>query len=193
MRVAELNVRSVKAVTATPNDTEQSKDKDEAVAVEVDESKAMDDETILEASLVADESIANELLETVQVHLDNMDLDNENADNTVTEPTPSPPIEKENAGAAASTDTTAAPATISTTMTGEPERVVRHSPRILENAEREKVTSVHGSDWYKYENQDNIPLNGRTPKKKFGIRLSTGEILFQNGDYNKFIPHWIIF
>ena len=44
------------------------------------------------------------------------------------------------------------------------------------------IDTVHDCEWYEYDNVDHIPLNGKVPKKKWGIRLHSGEILYQNGD-----------
>ena len=40
----------------------------------------------------------------------------------------------------------------------------------------------HEYNWYKYNNPDNLPLNGRVQAKKWGIRLPTGDCLDQSGD-----------
>ena len=44
------------------------------------------------------------------------------------------------------------------------------------------VDIVHDCEWYQYDNVDHILLNGKVPKKKWGIRLHSGEVLYQNGD-----------
>ena len=41
---------------------------------------------------------------------------------------------------------------------------------------------VHGCKWYNYNDADNIALNGKVPHNKWGIRLHSGEVLYQNGD-----------
>ena len=41
---------------------------------------------------------------------------------------------------------------------------------------------IHECEWYNYNNVDYIPLNGKVPKKKWGIRLHSGEVLYQNSD-----------
>ena len=44
------------------------------------------------------------------------------------------------------------------------------------------VDTVHDCEWYQYDNVDHNPLNGKVLKKKWGIRLHSGEILYQNDD-----------
>lgn len=41
---------------------------------------------------------------------------------------------------------------------------------------------VNKCEWYKYDNPDNIPLNGEAHKKKWRICLYSGKILYQNSD-----------
>lgn len=49
------------------------------------------------------------------------------------------------------------------------------------------LSTNHGVDWVKYKNPNNLPINGRVKKIKWGIRLPTGEKLLQGGDVqNKF-------
>ena len=40
-------------------------------------------------------------------------------------------------------------------------------------------------NWYKYNNPDNLPRNGRVRDKKWGIQLPTGDRLDQYGDISK--------
>ena len=41
---------------------------------------------------------------------------------------------------------------------------------------------VHECEWYKYDNVDHIPLNGKVHTKKWGIQLYSREIQYQNSD-----------
>ncbi len=43
--------------------------------------------------------------------------------------------------------------------------------------------------WYKHENRDDIPINGKVPKQKWGISLHSGDILYDGGDVqNRYSP-----
>ena len=48
------------------------------------------------------------------------------------------------------------------------------------------LSTNHEYTWYKYNNPDNLPLNGRVQAKKWGIRLPTGDCLDQSGDTSKY-------
>ena len=43
------------------------------------------------------------------------------------------------------------------------------------------LSTNHEYNWYKYNNPDNLPLNGRVRDKKWGIRLPSGDRLDQSG------------
>ena len=47
------------------------------------------------------------------------------------------------------------------------------------------LSTNHESIWYKYNNPDKLPLNGRVRAKKWGIWLPTGDRLDQSGDISK--------
>ena len=47
------------------------------------------------------------------------------------------------------------------------------------------LSTNHEYNWYKYNNPDNLPLNGRVRAKKSGIRLPYGDRLDQSGDISK--------
>ena len=47
------------------------------------------------------------------------------------------------------------------------------------------LSTNHEYNWYKYNNPDNLDLNGRIRAKKWGIRLPTGDRLDQYGDISK--------
>ena len=56
------------------------------------------------------------------------------------------------------------------------------------------VDIVHECEWYNHDNVDHIPLIREVPKKKWGILLHSGEVLYQNCDiYHMFYPHWTTF
>ena len=40
------------------------------------------------------------------------------------------------------------------------------------------VDIIHECEWNNYDNEDHIPLNGNVPKKKWGIWLHSGELLY---------------
>ena len=66
---------------------------------------------------------------------------------------------------------------------------VCHSPRLLENEKKGVMSTNHGAEWHEYNNPDNIPLNGRVPKKKLGIRLYMGEVVYESDDIqNRYSP-----
>ena len=44
------------------------------------------------------------------------------------------------------------------------------------------LSTNHEYNWYKYNNPDNLPLNGRVRAKKWGIRLPSGDRLDHSGD-----------
>ena len=44
------------------------------------------------------------------------------------------------------------------------------------------LSTNHEYNWYKYNNPDNLPLNGRVRAKKWGIWLPSGDSLDQSGD-----------
>ena len=44
------------------------------------------------------------------------------------------------------------------------------------------VDIVHECEWHRYDNVDNFPLDGKGPKKKWGIQLHGVEVLYQNSD-----------
>ena len=43
----------------------------------------------------------------------------------------------------------------------------------------------HEYNWYKYNNPDNLPLNGRVRAKKWGIWLPNGDRLDKSGNISK--------
>ena len=47
------------------------------------------------------------------------------------------------------------------------------------------LSTNHEYKWYKYNNPDNLPLNGRVRAKNWGIRLPSGDRLDQSGDISK--------
>ena len=47
------------------------------------------------------------------------------------------------------------------------------------------LSTNHEYNWYKYNNPDNLPLNGRVRAKKWGIRLPSGDHLDQSSDISK--------
>ena len=47
------------------------------------------------------------------------------------------------------------------------------------------LSTNHEYNWYKYNNPNNLPLNGRVRAKKWGIRLPSGDLLDQSGDITK--------
>ena len=47
------------------------------------------------------------------------------------------------------------------------------------------LSANHEYNWYKYNNPENLPLNGRVQAKKWGIWLPTGDRLDQSGDILK--------
>ena len=47
------------------------------------------------------------------------------------------------------------------------------------------LSTNHEYNWYKYNNPNNLLLNGRVRVKKWGIRLPTGDCLDQSGDISK--------
>ena len=47
------------------------------------------------------------------------------------------------------------------------------------------LSTNHEYKWYKYNNPDNLPLNGHVQSKKWGIRLPSGVRLDQSGDILK--------
>ena len=47
------------------------------------------------------------------------------------------------------------------------------------------LSTNHEYNWYKYNNPDNLPLNGRVRAKKWGIQLPSGDRLDQSGDISK--------
>ena len=47
------------------------------------------------------------------------------------------------------------------------------------------LSTNHEYNWYKYNNPDNLPLNGRVRDKKWRIRLPSGDRLDQSGDISK--------
>ena len=47
------------------------------------------------------------------------------------------------------------------------------------------LSTNHEYNWYKYNNPDNLPLNGRVRAKKWGIRLPSGDRFDQSGDISK--------
>ena len=44
------------------------------------------------------------------------------------------------------------------------------------------LSTNHEYNWYKHNNPDNLPLNGRVRSKKWGIWLPTGDRLDKSGD-----------
>ena len=75
------------------------------------------------------------------------------------------------------------PGTTTTTVT------TRHSQRIENNERAGIVATAHECEWHKYENKDDIPINGKVAKKKWGIRLHSGDILYESGDVqNRYSP-----
>ena len=47
------------------------------------------------------------------------------------------------------------------------------------------LSTNHEYKWYKYNNPDNLPLNGRVRAKKWGIWLPSGDCLDQSGNILK--------
>ena len=47
------------------------------------------------------------------------------------------------------------------------------------------LSTNHEYNWYKYNNPDNLPLNGRVRAKKWEILLPTVDFLDQSGDISK--------
>ena len=47
------------------------------------------------------------------------------------------------------------------------------------------LSTNHEYNWYKYNNPDNLPLNGRVQAKKWGIWLPTDDRLDQSDDISK--------
>ena len=47
------------------------------------------------------------------------------------------------------------------------------------------LSTNHEYNWYKYNNPDNLPLNGRVRSKKWRIWLPYGDRLDQSGDVSK--------
>ena len=47
------------------------------------------------------------------------------------------------------------------------------------------LSTNHEYNWYKYNNPDNLPLNGRVRAKKWVIRLPSSDRLDQSGDISK--------
>ena len=48
------------------------------------------------------------------------------------------------------------------------------------------LSTNHEYNWYKYNNPDNLPLNGRVRAKKWGIWLPAGDRFDQSGDISKY-------
>ena len=44
------------------------------------------------------------------------------------------------------------------------------------------LSTNHGYEWYKYDNPDHLPINGPLRRKRWGIRLSSGDRLDASGD-----------
>ena len=55
------------------------------------------------------------------------------------------------------------------------------------------LSTNHEYNWYKYNNPDNLPLNGNLRAKKWGFRIPTGDRLDQSGDISKDYSPCIIF
>ena len=47
------------------------------------------------------------------------------------------------------------------------------------------LSTNHEYNWYKYNNPDNLPLNGHVRAEKWGIRLPSGDCLDQSDDISK--------
>ena len=54
-----------------------------------------------------------------------------------------------------------------------------HSQRTENNEKAGIVTTTHECEWYKYENRDDIPINGKVWKKE---DFHSGDILYEGGD-----------
>ena len=54
------------------------------------------------------------------------------------------------------------------------------------------VDIIHECEWYKYDNVDHTPLNGKVPKQKLAIHLYGGYCI-RTLMFNLCTPHWIIF
>ena len=188
-KVADLNIRSIQAAP------EEESDDVEGQSMAVAEEQVPPNRTVdnggTDAVAVAEEDAApvamdasktaDTVLHTAQTLLDDMDI-NDNIN------------EVENAIGCGDT----APNTIETndTTTTMLEDNVNPNPPAETNVQESSpvtqttptptndvgvdvgvVDIVHGCEWYKYDNVDHIPLNGKLPKKKWGIWLHSGEVL----------------
>ena len=192
-KIADVNIRSIQAAPeeesgaveeqpvavavgeeeVVPNSAVDDGVDADAVAVPVDDATPV----AVDASSTADTTLdcAQSLLGDMAITDDN---GTENAVENTTEKAPNADTEaEEQSGDDVMLEDNSNPPA-ETTVQEESSPAIDEAPATDESL----VDIVHECEWYQYDNADHIPLNGKVPKKKWGIRLHSGEVLYQNGD-----------
>ena len=192
-KVADLNIRSIHA--APEEESEDVEGQSMAVAEEQvppnptvddggDDAVAVAEDDATPVATDASES-ADTVLHTAQTLLDEMDINDETnevenaiggGDNTA------PNTTETNDTTTTMLEDNVNPNPPAETYVQESSPVTQTTPTNDVGVDVGVVDIAHGCEWYKYDNVDHIPLNGKLPKKKWGIRLHSGEVLYQNSD-----------
>ncbi len=193
-KVAHLNIRSIQV--APEEESEAVEGQSMAVAEEqVPPNPTVDDGgTDAVAFLAEDDAIlvatdasetADTVLHTVQTLLDDMDInDNINkVENAIGGSDTAPNTTETNDTTTTKLEDIVNPNPPAETSVQESSPVTQTTPINDVGVDVGEVDIVHGCEWYKYDNVDHIPLNGKLPKKKWGIWLHSGEVLYQNSDF----------
>ena len=180
-KVADVNIRSVSSAPVEATKARESLVED---VVDVGEQEAVSEVAAGNNSATAGNNIGtvgmvdgdattiasiasqtvNSTLHTTQVLLEGISIDNNN--------TNEPEIVVANAEEEDDDDET---------MLEDNSFTANETPPVNRN-DRGVVAVAHKCEWYNYNNKNNIPVNGKVHKKKWGIRLHSGEVLYQHSD-----------
>ena len=206
LKVADINVRSIKLVevaTETPEEPAESSGNEEVSP----------DPIVQEAQVCASDDGSTSQVPTVDA--DSMPVTTETQDQMEVVVTPNAPQAREEQlpndaipTVAVETepppDEIAAARSPSESMDGDEEAssvpgtttttvTTRHSQRIEDNERAGIVATTHECEWHKYENKDDIPINGKVAKKNGEFDFTVEIFCMKVEMYKTGTLHWITF